>query len=225
VSSKPWAVILHASFEGPGLIEEVGRQRGIEFVHVRSYAGEPIPDYHDLAGVISMGGPMGVGDAEDIPALETEMGLLWVAVDQGLPVLGVCLGAQLLAAALGADVTTGRYQENGCGAVVLTQEGVEDPVLGPAGETIPVLHWHRDTFGIPKGAVRLAYTSAYRNQAFRVGTKAYGFQFHVELTPELVAGFTPHFPYGVAVGDDELGRIASAGRGIFERFFNVALDA
>ncbi len=221
---KPWAVIMHAPFEGPGLIEEVGAQHGVEFRRVKTYAGEQIPDWHTLGGVVSMGGPIGVSDAEHIPLLEAEMGLLWVAVDQHLPVLGVCLGAQLLAAALGSSVSASKLPEQGFGWVALTPEGADDPVLGPAGSTVPVLHWHQDTFSIPRGSVRLASSHMCRNQAFRAGRNAYGFQFHVELTPQLVDGFAGHLPPGIAITAEERDEIAAAGQGIFDRFFQVALS-
>ena len=111
--------------------------------------------------------------------------------------LGVCLGAQQLAAALGAPVTRGPAPEYGVGEVHLTTEAIGDPVFGPAPSPLPCVHWHGDTFGLPEGAVRLAGNDAYENQAFRVGARAYGLQFHVEVTASLVAHWGPHLPPGV----------------------------
>ncbi len=114
-----------------------------------------------------MGGPMGVHDALDW--LEPERALLRAAVEAGLPVLGVCLGAQQLACALGGDVMTGAAPEVGVGEVHLTAAAIADPVFGPAPTPLPCVHWHGDTFTLPEAAVRLAGNDAYENQAFRVG--------------------------------------------------------
>lgn len=224
MSGAPWALVLHAPYEGPGLVEEVGAGLGVEFRPVRTYVGDYMPAWRDIGGVVSMGGPMSVRDAGAMPVLESEMGLLWVAVDQGLPVLGICLGSQLLAASFGASVGTGAQPEIGCGEVQLTPEGLIDPVLGPAGLKVPVFQWHQDTFSVPREGVRLAESSLFRNQAFRISRRAYGFQFHIEITAELVEGYAPYLPDGVTITDDEREKIAGVGRQVLTRFFEVALS-
>ena len=134
---------------------------------MRLDAGDAAPDLGELAGLVVMGGPMGVGDEADHPWLAAERALVRDAVGRGLPVLGVCLGAQQLAAALGAEVKPGPAPEIGPGRVVLTAAGRRDRVFGPeyggladTGE-VSCVHWHADTFALPGGAVHLAATAAY----------------------------------------------------------------
>ncbi len=224
-AGKPWVVLQHVPYEGPGAIAPAVADAGAELCVVRLDRGEAVPaaDAVDaMAGVVAMGGPMGVHD--DLPWLEPERVLLRSAVDAGLPVLGVCLGAQQLAAALGAEVTPGPAPECGVGEVHLANEANADPLFGPAPTPLPCVHWHGDTFGLPEGAVRLARNEAYENQAFRFGPRAYGLQFHVEVTGSLVAHWGPHFPPGVYVRSSDVAHVARAGEGIVRRFVALAAD-
>jgi GMP synthase-like glutamine amidotransferase len=173
-----------------------------------------------MAGLVVMGGPMSVHDAD--AWLSDERALLRVAVEIGLPVLGVCLGAQQLAAALGAEVTPGRAPEVGVGEVHLTADALRDAVFGAAPTPLPCVHWHGDTFVLPEGAVRLAGNDAYANQAFRVGARAYGLQFHVEVTAALVAHWGRHLPPGVFVRAPDVAHVSRAGDGIIRRFVALA---
>jgi GMP synthase (glutamine-hydrolysing) len=134
-------------------------------------------------------------------------------------VLGVCLGAQLLAAALGATVSRGEAPEVGFGHVGLTDHGLHDAVLGGAGPRLPVLHWHADTFTLPPGAVSLASSPAYVNQAFRVGRRAYGLQFHLEVDAALLDGFAAHLPRDVHLDRERAAAVEAAGRRALHRFF------
>ncbi len=214
--------------EGPGSIAAVLTGSGVAVDVVRIDAGDQLPGVGDLSGLVVLGGPMGIHD--DLPWLRPERDLLADVVGAGLPVLGVCLGAQQLAAALGAEVTTGAEEEVGAGVVELTSQGRRDPVLGPeynglSGTTVPCVHWHRDTFGLPPGAVHLAATRAFPHQAFRVGPLAYGLQFHVEVDATLAAMWRPHLPGGVTLGADEVARVEAVGRRILQRFVDVATAA
>jgi GMP synthase (glutamine-hydrolysing) len=169
-----------------------------------------------------MGGPMSVAD--DLPWLADERALLREAVGAGRPVLGVCLGAQQLGAALGAPVRPGPAPEYGVGEVHLTAAAIGDPVFGPAPTPLPCVHWHGDTFGLPEDAVRLAGNDAYENQAFRVGDHAYGLQFHVEVTAALVGHWGPHLPPGVYLRAADVAHVSRAGDGIVRRFVALAGD-
>ncbi len=167
-------MIQHVPYETPGLIAAEAARRGIALRVCHPYRGERLPrldELDELGGLVVMGGPMGVGEVSEYPWLAGELELLAAAVAAGLPVLGVCLGAQLLAAALGARVYRGERPEVGAGSVSLTADGRADPMLGAAGlAELPVVHWHQDTFDLPPGAVLLAGSALYPHQAFRVGT-------------------------------------------------------
>ncbi len=220
---NPWVLVQHVAFEGPGSIAAAVRESGAELAIVRIDRNEPVPPptaVGDMAGLVVMGGPMGVHDALDW--LEPERALLRTATDAGLPVLGVCLGAQQLACALGGDVVAGPQPELGVGEVHLTAAAIADPVFGPAPTPLPCVHWHGDTFTLPEGAVRLAGNDAYENQAFRVGERAYGLQFHVEVTASLVAHWAPHLPAGVFVRASDVAHVSRAGEGIVRRFIALA---
>lgn len=216
-------MVQHVPFEGPGLIAEVAAARGIRLDARRMDRGDVLPQAGEIGGLVVMGGPMGVGDSEVYPHLVREQELLCAAVDRGLPVLGICLGAQLLAAALGARVTKGASPEIGIGEVTLTAKGREDPVLGGRGSVLPVIHWHQDTFAIPSGAVHLASSSLFANQAFRVGRRAYAFQFHVEVNREIATEWAKHLPSGVSFDEGRWAIVERSGREILARFFEVAL--
>lgn len=137
-----------------------------------------------FSALVSMGGPMSVNDEDE--QLEKEKGLLQEAMGRGIPVLGICLGAQLIASSLGAKVYPGPDPEVGWGEVTLTEEGRLDPGLAGLSSPLPVLHWHGETFDLPENAVRLASSVCYENQAFKVGDNVYGLQFHLEADEEMV---------------------------------------
>ena len=218
-----WVVLQHVAYEGLGTIAPAVSDRGAELAVARIDRGDPVPApgaVAGMAGLVVMGGPMSVHDAA--AWLSDERALLRAAVKAGLPVLGVCLGAQQLAAALGAEVTRGPAPEVGVGEVHLTPDALHDPVFGAARTPLPCVHWHADTFALPEGAVRLAGNDAYANQAFRVGARAYGLQFHVEVTAALVAHWGPHLPPGVFVRAPDVAHVSRAGDGIIRRFVALA---
>jgi GMP synthase (glutamine-hydrolysing) len=223
MGSERWVVLQHVPHEGPGALAPAIRDSGADLQLVRIDDGDAVPSPDDvdaIAGLVVLGGPMGVHD--QLPWLASERALLRAAVDSGKAVLGVCLGAQQLAAALGAEVVTGPEPECGVGEVHLTPDALSDPVFGAAPTPLPCVHWHRDTFSLPKGAVRLAGNEAYENQAFRVGARAYGLQFHVEVTGSLVAHWGPHLPPGVFIRTADVAHVSRAGEGIVRRFVALA---
>jgi GMP synthase (glutamine-hydrolysing) len=184
--SRHVLVLQHAPWEGPGLVARALADRAGDVpVVVRGVVDDPDPDLPDpaaLAGLVVMGGPMGADDDARHPGLAAERRLLAAAVDAGVPVLGVCLGMQLLARALGATVHAGHGTEIGFAPVEVVGA---DPVLAPLGTTPTVLHWHGDAVELPAGATLLARTGVTPVQAFRAGS-AVGLQFHVELDEALL---------------------------------------
>jgi GMP synthase-like glutamine amidotransferase len=217
-----FVVIQHVAGEGPGLIGVLARQRGLPLDLRRTDLGEALPDAEGIAALVVLGGPMGAYETVAHPHLLEEQHLLEDAVARGLPVLGICLGSQLLAAALGARVYPGPAPEIGVSDVKLTAAGIDDPLLGPAGPTFPAFHWHGDTFDLPHGAVHLASTRAYPHQAFRVGTRAWGLQFHIELDRDLAREWSEVLPRGSSPTEPQRAAIEKTGRGVLNRFFELA---
>ena len=224
-SGKAWVVLQHVAHEESGAIGEALVSTGQVVSVVRVDRGDPVPrpgEVADIAGVVVMGGPMGVHDDVAHPWLAHERDLMAAAVAAELPVLGVCLGAQQLAVALGGEVTTGPEPEIGIGEVHLTRQAEDDAVFGPVGSTLPCMHWHRDTFSLPDGSALLARSELCPHQAFRYGERAYGLQFHVEITPPLAARWRPHLPPGVSMPAVAVAPIDAAGRGLVQRFVALA---
>jgi GMP synthase (glutamine-hydrolysing) len=178
--------------EGPARIGDIAREMGSRVVVHNLFDGAPVPEtIPNDALLVVMGGSMGVGDIGDSrwPFLEAEARLLGTVMRSDGPVLGICLGAQLMAHALGARVypcevgdPPVRHLEVGWGAVTFVAPSESEPSLAGMNQSEVVLHWHGDTFDLPAGATRLASTLACENQMFRFGRRAFALQFHVEVT-------------------------------------------
>ena len=160
-------VLQHIACEPPGVFEDVLNERGAELYRVELDEGEPLPDWRKFDAIVAMGGPMSANDELELPWLAEEKRTIAEAVRSGSPYWGVCLGVQLLASSLGARVYPGPEPEVGLLPVELTDEGRADPVFGSLDGGLVTLQWHGDTFDLPGGAVRLARSLAYENQAFR----------------------------------------------------------
>jgi GMP synthase (glutamine-hydrolysing) len=179
-------VLQHIACEHPGVFSEVMSERGVEEVAAELDAGEALPDWREFDAVLAMGGPMGASDDAEHGWLSPEKRLVREAVEAGRPFLGVCLGVQLLAAALDAPVYRLDRAEIGLLPVELTDEGRGHPFLAGIEEPLVSLQWHGDTFDLPDGAVRLASSPVAANQAFQVSHRpAFGVQFHLEVTREM----------------------------------------
>lgn len=216
-----WWVLQHVAWEGPGLVAAALRERGLGYKVVRLDEGGSVPHVGMVEGLVVMGGTMGAYETSQYPFLDQEVELLAACVARDIPVLGICLGAQLLATALGAQVERGPVMESGFGEVLLTLEGREDPVLGLGEARLPVAHWHQDTFPQPPGTELLASSGLYPQQAFRAGHNAYGLQFHVEVDEALAAAWRPR---GLDMTAAQVQAIAVAGRAVLRRFFDVTAE-
>lgn len=175
-------IIQHDPFDGPGTVRDALAAGGFGTTVIHPYAGDPVPGTLGGAqGLVVLGGPMGLNERDWHPYLTDEMGLIRQAVSMGRPVLGLCLGAQLLAAALGASVRANPVKEIGWHPVYLTDEAGDDGLFRGITGPFQAFHWHGDTFDLPPGSVHLASSPLCQHQAFRYGVAAYGLQFHLEV--------------------------------------------
>lgn len=195
-------MIQHIGCEPLGLFAEEAASLA-EFTYVRPYRSDPVPDsLAEWDGLIILGGPMAVYESYESLYLNDEISLIAGAIKEDFPMLGICLGSQLIAAAGGAAVYPGPQREAGWGEVVLTEAAGKDPLFAGLPSPLPVFQLHGDTFDLPAGAVRLATNDLYANQAFRLGNNIYGLQFHVEVTSGLVkewAGFYSDYISGAGI--------------------------
>lgn len=176
----------HVPFEDLGLIAPALAGLGIDYVYADPHRpGAVIPDVSDADGLIFMGGPMSVND--DLAHLRAEEVIIRDAVARGVPVLGVCLGSQLIARALGARVYRNQVKEIGWFDIEFTEAAGSDVLFTGLPHPETVFHWHGETFDLPPGAVWLARSRACAHQAYRVGSNVYGLQFHLEVTPAIIS--------------------------------------
>ena len=178
----------HVPFEGPAHIARIATAQGISLEGTRLYKGEPLPQPDEADLFIIMGGPMGVHDTGEFPFLKEECAFIERALRAEKKLLGICLGAQLMAHVLGAAVTRNRHREIGWFPVNTVPEKSDEKNFLP--QVLPqefyALHWHGDTFAIPESAQLVASSEACTNQAFLYKDQALGFQFHLESTVESV---------------------------------------
>jgi GMP synthase-like glutamine amidotransferase len=179
-------ILKHAEIEGPGLIEDFLVQQEIPYQTIDLYLGTPLPRPDDFSHVVIMGGLMNVYEEDQYPFLINEDLFIKEAIQRGRAILGICLGAQLIAKALGAKVFKAPVQEIGWYDVSLTKVGSQDPLFSNFPKKFPVFQWHEDTFEIPHSAILLATSPLVPNQAFRYGDNAYGLQFHLEVTESMI---------------------------------------
>ncbi|MEK7229759.1 MAG: GMP synthase [Candidatus Binatota bacterium] len=184
---QDFLIFQHAPEEGVGSFAQVFERERVSYHCVRLFEGElPDENWDEIAAVVILGGPMSVDEEERHPFLKWEKTILRTALKQEVALLGICLGAQLIAAAGGAQVYHGNFKEIGWYPISMTLEGEMDSLLGHLPDKASVFQWHGDSFDLPKGAQRLASSIYYDNQAFRMGRNVYGLQFHLEVTPAMI---------------------------------------
>ncbi len=180
-------IIKHIDIEGPGTIGDFLDCNDIPYRVINIFNGEPLPDsLSEISAVIVLGGPMNVYEEDKYPFLKQEDEFLKEVIEAGLPTLGFCLGAQLIAKAKGAIVKKAPQKEIGWFKISLDRNGSSDPLFQEFPGEVDVFQWHGDTFDIPDGAVKLAESELCSNQAYRIGDNIYGLQFHVEVTDEMI---------------------------------------
>ena len=227
------AVIVYrqVAFEHLGYLEPALARHSVKAL-LQDSSTPPLSRDHLLQsmGVIVLGGPMSANDGTLF--LKQQLSSLDLALASNIPVLGICLGAQLLAKAAGAPVYKNANKEIGFFDIDLTKKGQKDAVLGKLNRRETIFQWHSDTFDLPRGATLLATSSITQNQAFRLGQSAYGFQFHPEVTPAMIAQWCEE---DVNCGDmaeiekpfapdTNAGRLEKVAASIFESWIRLALD-
>ncbi len=182
-------VLQHVECEDIGSIRDAIERRGLGTAYARAYRGEASPaSLGDHRALIVMGGPMSVYERDRYPHLTGELRLIRRTIQEGRPVLGICLGSQLIAEALGGKVSKGQAKEIGWYAVRKNPNASQDPLFAGLPGEFPAFHWHGDVFTLPPGAVPLASSERTPLQAFRYGASVYAILFHLEVTPESVEG-------------------------------------
>ena len=176
----------HVDVEGPGLIEDCLQQAKIPYQVLSLESGSILPKLDHFTHIVILGGPMSVYEEDRYPFLREEDLFIKEAIQRGKSILGICLGAQLIAKALGARVYKAPVKEIGWYDVSLTRIGSVDPFFSQLPKTFSVFQWHEDTFEIPHSAILIATSSLVPYQAFRYGDNAYGLQFHLEVTQEMI---------------------------------------
>ena len=194
IKEKPmpaeFLIIEQVAHEDAGVFGPMIAGAGFGTVTLRMHQDNPLPtDPSAFAGILVMGGPMGVDQRERYPWLTSELELIAAAARQKTPVLGVCLGSQLIAAALGGRVYAGKEPEIGWYGLDLTENAADDLLFGGFPRSLEVFQWHGDTFELPPGATLLAGSSRFPNQAFRAHDWIWGVQFHLEVTSAHVSNW------------------------------------
>lgn len=194
----------HVPFEGMGSFIREFEQRGWPMSTTHWYNGDSAPELDQFDWLVIMGGPMNIDDEAGFPWLAAEKQAIRAAIEAGKTVIGVCLGAQLIASALGASVRPGTYREIGWFDLQREEGAERSPLAGLLPERFSAFHWHGDTFDLPPDALLLASSEACRNQIFSVGERVLGFQCHLETTPETARALIEHCGEDLEEKDAEL---------------------
>jgi GMP synthase-like glutamine amidotransferase len=193
----------------PGNLAENLTDLGIAFQLHQIYRDEVLPTPDTMTALIVLGGAMGANDDDRFPFLTPLKQLIRRSLELGIPYLGICLGGQLLAAASGSPVVSCRWEELGTLQVSLTHKGETDPLFTGINSPFSTFQWHHDSFDLPDGAVLLASSPACPHQAFRLGSNAWGLQFHPEVTEQIIRTWAAWDPATAAKADELIAEFLS----------------
>jgi GMP synthase-like glutamine amidotransferase len=191
---------MHVPFEGPGVIADWVTKNGHSLRYTKFYENDPLPQIEGVDLAVIMGGPVSVYEKHKYLWMHGEIEWIEEFISTGKPLIGICLGAQLVAAALGAEVFPGKEKEIGWFPVEFLPSLGDFRIWQDLPASRKVFHWHGDTFSIPSGASRIACSRAYPNQGFIYGKHVIALQFHLEVTPDDVEGMVSHFGYELSPG-------------------------
>lgn len=189
----------HVAFEGLGSIEPWLRKAGYQITATRFYDAGILPEISEIDLLVVMGGPMSVNDEKDYPWIIEEKKFIERAIEAGKPVLGICLGAQLIASVMGAEVFPNPVKEIGWFPIEAVNTAGTTAFQFP--ESIQVFHWHGETFNLPRGAIQTAKSKGCENQAFQIGSNIIGLQFHLETTPECAQAIVKNCEDEIVAGE------------------------
>jgi len=217
--------------EGPGTIEDFLLENNINYTVVET-SSEELPSVEKYDALIIMGGPMSVNETDTYPYISREIELVREFISKGRKVFGICLGAQIIAKALGSKIYAGTGKEIGWYDIELQENGYKDPLItklathpraGDLRKKFKVFHWHGETFDIPEGALKIAKSELYPNQAFRYGKNAYAFQFHIEVTKEMIYEWLKNEPVDMDKIREDTGKYyedySGRARNFYKSFF------
>lgn len=224
-------VLQHVDCEGLGYFEEPLINAGFKLKFVSLYNNEPIPNIIKYSALIVLGGYMNVYEENGFPYLIEENRIIQKAIETNMPFLGICLGAQLLAKALGVNVYRNKAKEIGFYNIKHTDSIINDPLLGKLPQNLTVFQWHGDTFDLPKDSQLLATSKLCKNQAFKF-KNAYGLQFHLETTPEMISQWCElykeellEFDYSLIIDSEKATKTKPYALEVINNFVELIKDA
>jgi GMP synthase (glutamine-hydrolysing) len=231
-------VLQHIACEGLGILEEVFQDREMDYRYIRLYQGEALPSPEDVAesALIILGGPMNVYEEDVYPYLKAETELIRYGLSAKIPMIGICLGAQMIAHAAGARIYPGQTKEIGWYPIQMEAAAAKDELFSLVEPDNRVFQWHGDTFDLPAGAVHLASSNLFPHQAFRLNNNVYALQFHLEVTRDMVINWVDEYreevkSEGVDVQryyqntDEEIENLNKLGNKVFTAFSEHFLES